>query len=458
MVVIWLESDAKDVPFCNYFRVVLRSLYFGMQKKYLDSTDLKIIEDLKKRIELIAGLNVDGPLKHRDYEFLVFFIEDYSGNRVSLSTLKRIWRNEYQRLPHVSTLDILAHVAYQQPWLALKKQQSVVKPGRELSETKQSNKFSKRYWLNGGVGAIVLFAFTALYLLIPYADAPSIVVGQEQASFACKQSITSRVPNSVVFSYDVRAIDADSFFIQQSWDEHRRVKINPQHTIQTDIYYIPGYFTAQLFANTRVVKEIPVHIIHNDWFIAVRQPLDTIFSVEKSYWLNKDHLGIDPYLLDHKISLSEELQLSFYRVQDFEVDGDHFSLHSKFRMDSIEAAVCPTLSIKIGGESGLFWIMFGQKGCESELNIIVSEVYVNGKNNDLLALGTTIYEWQNMDISVADKQLTVNLDGSNRFTETYKELIGDIKEISYYFYGIGQIDEVVLRDGMDEVKFADDFD
>ncbi|MEI9809516.1 MAG: hypothetical protein WDO16_17520 [Bacteroidota bacterium] len=44
---------------------------------------------------------------------------------------------------------------------------------------------------------------------------------------------------------------ADSFFIQQSWDKNRRVKIDKHSHTLTDIYYEPGYHIAKLIATTK---------------------------------------------------------------------------------------------------------------------------------------------------------------------------------------------------------------
>ena len=42
-------------------------------------------------------------------------------NEFSGFTIKRIWKNEYQRLPHISTLNMLTQLAFKTDWLALKK-------------------------------------------------------------------------------------------------------------------------------------------------------------------------------------------------------------------------------------------------------------------------------------------------------------------------------------------------
>ena len=457
VVAIWLKSEALHASFCDHFRFFFHSLSLCMQQNHLDSMDRVLIEELKKQIERSSKLENEGSLRHRDYEFLVFFIEDSTGSRISLSTLKRIWKDEYQRVPHVTTLDILSQAAYQKSWLELKKQWSAAGKETKPSPTINRPDPSPKYRLVAVLGCLFV-SISILFFSLMDRPAQKVEFEPGKINFACKKSVEESVPNSVVFSYDVKSITADSFFIQQSWDKARRVRIDKQNTKQTDIYYTPGYFMAQLIADQQVIKEIPVHITNKDWFIAIRQPLDQVIAIDKAHWLNNGQLGITPSALTDKISLAEELQLGFYRVEQFEVDGDNFSLRTNFRMDSLEFNVCPTLSIMIKGEHGLCWVMFGKRGCESELWFGFGEVQFSGKTNDLTPLGTDIYHWQKTGIVVEDRQFRINLNGRVRFTGEYQRPLGAIKEISYFFQGIGSIDELVLRDSLDNIKFADDFE
>jgi hypothetical protein len=76
------------------------------------------IEECKRLIEekfhFIHGSapdkNGNGSLRQRDLEYLADSIEEHSGIKLSLSTLKRLWKKDYDQTPHPSTLDALISI------------------------------------------------------------------------------------------------------------------------------------------------------------------------------------------------------------------------------------------------------------------------------------------------------------------------------------------------------------
>ena len=82
------------------------------------------------------------------------------------------------------------------------------------------------------------------------------------------------MPNTVVFHYDISKVNFDSAFIQQDWDERRRVKISKENNYHTSIYYYPGYYTAKLVINDEVVKEHPLFISTEGWMAAYLKDLN----------------------------------------------------------------------------------------------------------------------------------------------------------------------------------------
>lgn len=76
-------------------------------------------EELRKRAELVLGVEVKTP---RDFELLQEHIYQKTGERLSLSTLKRFWgyvdKDNIDYRVRVTTLDILAQFAGYQSWVA----------------------------------------------------------------------------------------------------------------------------------------------------------------------------------------------------------------------------------------------------------------------------------------------------------------------------------------------------
>lgn len=413
--------------------------------------DQELLEQLKKKIEEVSSLPVPEKWSQKDYDFLVYFIEEKSGVRISLSTLKRIWKNENNRLPHIATLDALSQVAFEKKWLSLK---ADVVPNRNAFSEKKLN--SKLLWpiLGGILVLVVLFSSYTYLRNTPVQD----ILNTENVSFSAQATVANVVPNSIVFDYDVSDIQADKFYIQQSWDKRRSVEIYKENKTQTDIYYEPGLFKAKLIADSTIIAEIPVHIKTKDWFLqAVQENVKVPF--DKSQWLSNGTLGVsDSGELAENIDLEKTLQMLFCNSRNFGTDGDNFSYSSSVKMDTLTSVPCPSISIVVKGDNNYFMMQVLKKGCESEAFLKISEKRISGKTNDLTILGTNVYEWQNLEITVTNKVLTMKRNGTILYQDSYQDTIGTIKEITYIFNGIGTIDNVVLKDANGSITYADDFD
>ncbi|MEL6305724.1 MAG: hypothetical protein AAFQ20_13155 [Bacteroidota bacterium] len=426
----------------------------------MEPVDSTLLEKVKKKIATETNLVETRVWSQKDFEFLSFFIEEKTGCRLSVSTLKRIWSNDYQRLPHISTLNALSTAAFDKNWQHLKSASIANRNAKKAGSDKKSSVGQKKSYPKIAVGLLLLIPI----VLILIGGETAIQKGQPKKTevtevpFGHTKTLENQLPNTVVFQYDIEAIDANRFFLQQSWDKSRRVEIFKGARERTDIYYIPGYFTAKLIADEEVIKEMPVHITYKNWFIAARQPMSNIVTFDKDLWLRKDYLGIDTETLGSKgIDVNRNFQLAYYHVKDFDVDGDNLTYKASFRMDPLENVDCPIMNIHLQGTNGYYWIMIGNKGCGSELSQRVGDKLHDGKTQDLTKLTTNMYQWNEFEIRAVDKNVHIAVNGSEVFSTSYKTPIDGIMEISYFFNGMGQIDNVELKDGQEEIKFSDEF-
>nr|WP_299342429.1 hypothetical protein [Allomuricauda sp.] len=426
----------------------------------MEPFDSTLLEKVKKKIATEANLVETKAWSQKDFEFLSFFIEEKTGCRLSVSTLKRIWSNDYQRLPHISTLDALSTVAFDKNWQHLKSASITNLNAKKAGSFKKISVGQKKSYRKIAIGLLLVIP-TVLILI---GGATAIQKGQSkktevtEVSFGHTKTLENQLPNTVVFQYDIEAIDADRFFLQQSWDRSRRVEIFKGARERTDIYYVPGYFTAKLIADEEVIKEMPVHITYKNWFIAARQPMSNIVTFDKDLWLRKDYLGIDAETLGSKgIDVNRNFQLAYYHVKHFGVDGDNLTYQASFKMDSLENVDCPIMNIHLQGTNGYYWIMIGNKGCGSELSQRIGDKFHDGKTQDLTKLTTNMYQWNEFEIRTVDKNVHIAVNGSEVLSTSYKTPIDEIMEISYFFNGMGLIDNVELRDGQEEIKFSDEF-
>lgn len=424
-------------------------------------SDQLLLEKIKDKITEDAGLKDAKVWSQKDFDFLSYFIEERAGCRLSVSTIKRVWSNGYTRLPHISTLDALSTTAFNKNWKCLKSA-SLSNPVEEkVRLLKNTFGYQKSNYKRAAL--VLVLIVPIMSLLIGGARALQKKQNKKEAiadvAFGYRKALDNKLPNTVVFNYDIEEIDANQFFLQQSWDASRRVEIFKGTKERTDIYYIPGYFTAKLIADDAIIKEMPIHVVYEDWFIAARQPMSKIVTFDKNLWLAKDYLGIEKENLGLKgVDIHREFQLAFYYVKNFGVDGDNLNYRSSFKMTHLESVDCPIMNIHLQGTNGYYWVMIGNSGCGSELAVRIGDTLHSGKTQDLTKLTTNMYQWNEFEIDATDKNVHLKLNGAEVLATSYQASIGNIMEISYFFNGMGMIDDTKLINGQGRIKFHDDFE
>jgi hypothetical protein len=417
----------------------------------ISKTDQLLLRQLKKRIEQLSGVQANAALSQKDFEFLLYYIQEKAGQPLSLTTLKRIWRDEYQRLPHLSTLNMLGQLAYSKDWHTLKKEflegQTVTTDVKHEQESVSAPAaFRLRHWLSIGTVSVVVAA-GLLILIIATSGYNSSGNNQKDltgVSFSASPTTDLRIPNSVVFTYDVSAIEAEHFYIQQSWDPAKKVEISRDNKNQTDIYYEPGYHYAKLLVNEQVVKEIPVHIKYNDWYVRFRYPDSRLVKVNAAD-LNNTGLGLNAeYVRDRFQPLNDKFQLGYMLSKDFGVRADEFEIAALVKFDSAYAPVCPMINLLIKGSQDYAWITVGNAGCESNLGLKVGDTHVDGKTNDLSLMGLDAFSWQKIHVKISDGKFRLFINDQIVREDAYSNLLGDLKEIDFFFNGIGSMDEIRL--------------
>ncbi|MEM1338650.1 MAG: hypothetical protein AAF634_06895 [Bacteroidota bacterium] len=421
------------------------------------SSDWELLEEIKHQVELKSGLTDRQSWTQKDYDFLSFYIQNETGCRLSVSTLKRIWTNQYHRLPHISTLDALTQVAFATNWKGLKAERLSRKVSLRRPPKSQGN-----YQLKPDLRRIAVAVLVLLPLILVFFSMRDVLKKGDtkpaKVNFDYRKTVDNQLPNTVVFTYDIEEVQAEHFFLQQSWDSSRRVELFKGTSERTDIYYIPGYFTAKLIADDQLIATTPVHVTYEDWFIAIRQPISNIITFGKQHWLGEDYLALDNQKITAKgIDINQKFQQAFYQVRDFGLDGDNLTHKTTFRMAPLEAVDCPMISIHIQGVYGYYWVMLGNKGCGSELFVTIGDKQHNGKTEDLTMLATNVYTWNDVEIRTEDKNVVLKLNGESVFSTSYMESVGPVMEISYFFDGLGMIDNVELQNSKGESVFRDDF-
>ena len=253
--------------------------------------DQAALARLLKEIETQLGWGSAAAWSTADFETLGERIHEGTGVQLSATTLKRVWgRVAYKSSPSPTTLDALANYQGHESWRAYAAasfpapatdDQDVPLPDPDhaqpmpkadrVSEPTTTVPFWRSYLVLGVV--LMLLALSCFYILNPApAAAPTSAaleapVNPNDYTFL-HRPVSEGLPNSVVFNYDATAAPVDSVYIQQSWDDSRRAKVDRAGKVHTSIYYLPGYYRATLRVGNRVVKSRELLITSNGWTVA----------------------------------------------------------------------------------------------------------------------------------------------------------------------------------------------
>jgi len=399
-----------------------------------------------------------GKLKQREFEYLAKLIEEKSRVRLSVSTLKRLWKDDFTQLPHPATLDALVSILGFKDWQNFKKEYAEKSDHQRPKEVTWGRKGSAVPLLVS-LGVVIVIA--GFFILQGFNKSVKKLSLPEKIPFTADKTVTSGVPNTVMFNYDLKNVQADSFFIQQSWNPRNKVKIDPAKNYLSSIYYTPGFHRAKLIVNDSVVSIARVHVKTDGWLPIVQYDIrdNHPLYLDKKSVTAQGYLHTPLKVLEAaQVEMNKTFYLRYYNIRDFDgIDSDNFAIETRLKHDGVGNILCPFAELTILTEEHIFYVPLTSKGCIGELGLKIGEVYESGKDNDLSALGTDIYDWQVLRIRNEQKNAIIFLNGAPVHDIQYKGNFGKIVGIIYTFNGPGSVDFIRIRNVKGEMVYEDEF-
>lgn len=414
---------------------------------------------------------------NQDFDVLSELIEKETKVTLSVATLKRIWgKVKYTSRPTTTTLDTLAQFIGHQNWRGFKLEHlsaEAVEPGHADSPTEsdlnliphspdvpKSETVEKKKQKSFVVYAIaVCSAMLILLLSSLMRNGEKNLRADEPAdfSFTSKKILTEGVPNSVIFDYDASAAAADdTIYIQQSWDERLRARINRAEHSHASIYYYPGFFQAKLVVNDRVMKEHNLYIRSNGWVPVIEQPDVPIYF--KAHEVI--HGGVMTIPVERIEAAGIALQpeppwVAFYNARTFgDLMSDNFIFETEVRNDySKGAGVCQLTDIHIQLEGGVIAVPLSIKGCVSKL--LFGDM--RGRITDTSPLGCDFLDWINVRYEVRDRKGQIFINHKKVYDTSLDVNPIKIVGLLYRFQGTGSVNFVKLSRVDGKVIYQDDF-
>jgi len=426
-------------------------LNFGMAK-----SEQRFIDLCKKQLEQKFNFGNGEGYSQRDLELLSTRIEEKTSVLISLSTLKRLWRDSYKQSPQLATLNALAVVLDHKDW-------------QDFKRANQQKAPSTSEFIRWSAAAVALSLIIGVSFVHFSSEPKSTVRGKRfteppeikgPVHFEASATVAIGIPNTVIFKYDVSNVIADSFYIQQSWNEDHRVGIDPQGAAVSSIYYESGFHRAKLIANDSIIAVQPVHIISDGWEPHIYhhdsdpEPVD----IKREKFISDGLLHIDSGLLrDRNLDFSQRFLTRITNSQVFDVHSDNFRFSTRMKADRMVDQLCSWMDVIIVTDVHTFTVSWTEKGCEKYAAYKLGEIERKGADNDLSALGCDVYDWQELELRVKDRNAEIFLNGKPVYREIYGQNMGKIVALIYIFDGTGSIDYARLEDGEGQIAFEDDF-
>ncbi|MBW8244940.1 hypothetical protein K1F50_19190 [Muricauda oceani] len=401
-------------------------------------------EDYKKHIAhcflLVSKKLSRGPIAlwgTRDFQVLSESIQEETGILLSISTLKRLsGRVRYKSRPNSSTLDTLAKYIGYDDWRVFS---NSLEPDKSMV-VKEKKRIGTTTFFIYTTATIFLILVVSSYLLL---QNRAKYYSPNDFAFSIK-SVTTGLPNSVVFKYNASIADEkDKIEIQQDWDKRKRVAVNKNDSILTSIYYRPGFFKSKLVVNDSIVKEKDVFIPSNGWLATIEtDSIPVYLNLENELSIDLDMLkvhGIDPR--------TSKTIVGLYQVRDFgELYTDEFELTTSFQNNFQSGNTpCQVAQLTIIHEDGPIVIPVCNKGCISEISLFAFDKQISGKKNDLSNFGVEPTDLVQLKCLSKDQKMIIAINGNHAYTFDVTEKRSKILGIGFFFEGTGLVKNVRIK-------------
>jgi hypothetical protein len=426
-------------------------------------SDKELIEICLQEIRKRSGYADSGVLRQRDFENLSTEIEKRTGILISVSTIKRLLNGQFNQLPQAATLNAIATYIGYDSWqdFRIKKFEMMngmgeLKPQPPVPPIKSKKRRTYYNVIIPGIAA-VLFLVIASYSYFSKPD----VINERDISFSFKKITSTDIPNTVVFTYDVSKVNGDSFFIQQSWDRDRRVKIEKNNHTRTDTYYEPGYHNAKLIVNNTVVKTIEVSIPTNGWFFYMKPELFRGLPtyIHPAAPIANGVLSLQPEdIINSKIDPQQENFYSYtFFPEKFNLDSDNFKFKVRIRFKELKNVMCPMIMYEVCAQSNAVVFFTTLPGCTGNITTNVGEQFISGKTTDLSGFGCDVRQWHDVEVVVKNKEARFHIDDKEIFSKSFTKSAGAVTGLTFSSNGLYEIDYIGLK-GLDgKVVYENDF-
>lgn len=406
----------------------------------------------RKLIENQLGWGDGQTLTRREHELLSEKVFDKTGVLLSMSTLRRIWNDDFKNIPHKSTLDALAVYVGYSNWQHFTESQVKL----DIRVGKKANP----------VKIIIIGAFVVLIavVIIMYIQSkPQSIEIAGPVVFNYHQKNKDDVPNIIVFDYDVSNVIADSYYIVESSRNYLKKKLNVKKGQMTSSYFIPGNYEAFLVADDSIVSKLNIEILSNSWVAMINyldKPENVPFYIYEDEIINDGKIGVVQEMLSEKqIPVNNRLNMTLSNTFNSGYDSDSgFVYTTRIKLEKAEISLSsPKIYLGILFAKGYGFVPLVNNGGQHNLQLVFGDAYLSSNDSDLSGFGCDIYNWQDVKIISERSEISIFINDVPVTQFTYLSKLGELKGYSFTFDGIGSVDYVSTESLKNETIYFNDF-
>ncbi|NJK97468.1 MAG: hypothetical protein HC905_23475 [Bacteroidales bacterium] len=126
-------------------------------------------------------------------------------------------------------------------------------------------------------------------------------------------------------------------------------------------------------------------------------------------------------------------------------------------LKKIKTLDCFVASFVIHGDSGKINVSFAQNDCLEFAYLKFGNTVLGGKNNELTSLLTDFTTWQNLEIDVENRKLTIKINNETRLFLDFPVNMGEIRSLLFDTSVSGALDRIEFTDTKTRESYYEDF-
>jgi hypothetical protein len=409
-------------------------------------TDFKLIQKCLRIIEQKLNWGPANNWATHQFQELSELIHDKTGIMISVSSLRRLYGKEAykeQYKPQTETKNALALYIDYNDWADF------------YSKHKSNRVLNKK---NGIALFIVLVVFALTYLAYDYYQQEKKNMLFEKAIISSKNLFGKGVPHTVFFNYDISMIK-DSVFVDfgdaSVLHNYRTQSIYlvPQNSVISHTYNINRLYHVRFFTRKNTLKIFNV-LINTEGWEGMAEQNTRLYHYKEKEIITDSVMKITPAQCSKAGIDTNDIYYLYYRnIRNYNTSMDDLEFETRvFCKYSLPLIECPHFQLNLLGEEGRILLTFSKTGCESRVNLIISEKEYKGSTHDFSRFCFEHGKWVTIKTIVKDMACTVFLDNELIYSTGYNQALGTLKGIRYEFKGYGKVryarlNEEILKPG-----------